>query len=185
MIRYVFSFHSQFIYELARAASTAPVPALVKEWVKKISVKIGVTVKYTNRLHTMLVRRANYVRQHFKKLKGGAPQRRFLSNQWTLSLEHSEVDLLTTIEKVRELQEDVTILAEQKAEMEHQVQQVISTNEELCVQTRSLQSEVQTLTSKVLVLGEKTKRLTSEKDIAEASVCQLSETLRQATSGTF
>ena len=95
----------------------------------------------------MLVRRANYVRQHFKKLKGGAPQRRFLSNQWTLSLEHSEVDLLT-IEKVRVLQEDITILTEQKGEMEHQVQQVISTNEELCVQTQSLQSEVQTLISK-------------------------------------
>ena len=74
MIHCVFSFHSQFIYELARAASTALVPALVKEWVKKISAKIGVTVKYTNQLHTVLVRCANYVHQHFKKLKGGAPQ---------------------------------------------------------------------------------------------------------------
>ena len=53
------SIPSHFIYELAKAASTAPVPAVVKKWVKK-SAKIGVTVKYTGWLHTVLVRRANY-----------------------------------------------------------------------------------------------------------------------------
>ena len=51
------------------------------------------------------------------KLKGGAPQRRFLSNQLAFSLEHSEIDLLVTTEKVRELQQSITLLGEQNAEV--------------------------------------------------------------------
>ena len=76
------------------------------------------------------------------KLKGGAPQRRFLSNQLAFSLEHSEIDLLVTTEKVRELQQSITLLDEQNAE-------VMFANKELSIQSKSLQSQVQTLMSYV------------------------------------
>ena len=118
----------------------------------------------------MLVRRANYVRQHIKKLTGGAPQRRFLSKDWMLSLEHSEIELLITVEKIRELQEDVAVLVERNAEVESQFQKVKSDNTELTIQTESLQNKVQGLTDEVTALSKETQRVMREKDEAEKSM---------------
>ncbi len=46
----------------------------------------------TLRLHTVLVCRANYLRQRHRTLSGGAPRRKFLQQDWELKLEREEFD---------------------------------------------------------------------------------------------
>lgn len=66
-------FHSQLLYDITCGDSTSPVVSVVENWIQLIGAKIGVAIKYTKRIHTILVQRANYLKRQRKTLTGGAP----------------------------------------------------------------------------------------------------------------
>ena len=69
-------------------------------------------IRYTKRLHTVLVRRANYIKQRHRNLSGGRgiPRRIFLQQKWELKLERGEFDTPVEIARhVQALEEEVTL----------------------------------------------------------------------------
>ena len=74
--------HSQFIYELTRHEGTSPIVAVVQTWIQKISEKLNIMIRYSERLYGVLVNRANYIRRKVKQCAGSVPKKRFLQLGW-------------------------------------------------------------------------------------------------------
>lgn len=56
-----------------------------------IGKKFETVIVYCQRLHTLLVNRANYLKRKQRVLKGGAPCRKFFQRTWDLKLHKTEV----------------------------------------------------------------------------------------------
>ncbi len=65
-------------------------------------------IKYTERLHEVLVRRANYVTQRVRKCTGGIPRQKFLQNSWELKLKRDEIELTDMTDKICSLQSELS-----------------------------------------------------------------------------
>lgn len=106
--------YSQFLYDITHNDGTSPAALIVKNWIKMIGSKVGIAIKYTQRVSTLLVNRANYLRRKMKTLSGGAPRRNFFQKHWAPQLEAAEVVTHERIqqaeERVEQLQDRVTSL---------------------------------------------------------------------------
>jgi hypothetical protein len=86
-----FHHYSKFLYELTRSDGASPTQSVVSRWVKSIGSKLGITIKLTTRLQTVLINRANHLRGKVKKFSGSANRQRFLQNDWELHLDDEEL----------------------------------------------------------------------------------------------
>lgn len=85
------SFNSQFLYDLTRNDSTSPSSAVVRCWLESIGSKLQTIIMYTERLHTLLVNRANYLKRQMRVLTGGSPRRKFCQKAWNFNVYNAEM----------------------------------------------------------------------------------------------
>ena len=114
----IFILCSQFIYELTRSDSTSPSESVVSKWIRTTGSKLGVTIRHTTRLQTVLIFCANYLRGKLKKYTGSASRRRYLQQVWKLVLEDGEIhtELEDLSSRVEELEDE---LCELRREVSH------------------------------------------------------------------
>ena len=80
----------------------------VVTWVQAISQLLGITLRYTERLHRILVTRAKHLRYQSRKVRGGVQRRKFYDRKWSFV---AETVLDTTLKKENEhLKEKVEVL---------------------------------------------------------------------------
>lgn len=107
-------------------------------------------IRYTKRLHTVLVRRANYIKQRHRNLSGGVPRRRFLQQKWELKLERGEFD--TPVEMARHVQaleEEVTLLSNTRDEMKDRLTSLEAQTVDQASQNHLLSDQVDALQQKL------------------------------------
>ena len=73
----------------------------MKEWVEKLSEKLHVGIKYTQRLHRVLVNRAWHICKKMRALKHGREQRKFLEKEWNFAIQPDELSI-TFLQKENE-----------------------------------------------------------------------------------
>ena len=69
----------------------------VEAWIKAISDCIGVAIRCTDYVFSMLVRRANYLRLKSRKFKGGVQRKRFFETEWQFKVPVSDVVTIDTL----------------------------------------------------------------------------------------
>ncbi len=106
-------FCSTFMYELTKEDSTAPGSDVVKTWAEKIGAHVGVYLRYSQRLHQILVRQANYLRGHVRKCTGSIPKQRLLQQKWALQLLRADVQLQAMQDKMDKLHAELAHAKEQ------------------------------------------------------------------------
>ena len=109
------------MFDLTRCTSSSPAREIVENWIKVLSNHLKSTVNYSERLHKILVNRANFVRLKFKKLKHGRQQSVFLGKQWKLQLLPSELSVVTVTEENKELKRQVSTTMKRVIELNSQV----------------------------------------------------------------
>lgn len=104
-------FYSKFLYKITKSDSTAPGESVVCRWIEKIATNLRLVITYTPRLHTVLVRRANYLWQKVKRMLGSVPKQKLLQQSWEVKLEDDE--LVNLQQNVANLEEQVAELREE------------------------------------------------------------------------
>ena len=89
------------MYKLTQGFRTNPANEVVKEWVEKLSEKLQVGIKYTQRLHRVLVNRAWHICKKMRALKHGREQRQFLEKEWNFAIQPDEFSI-TFLQKENE-----------------------------------------------------------------------------------
>ena len=89
------------MYKLTRGFKTNPSNQVMKEWVEKLSEKLHVGIKYTQRLHRVLVNRAWHICKKMRALKHGREQRKFLERDWNFTIQPDELSV-TLLQKENE-----------------------------------------------------------------------------------
>ena len=115
---------SKFLYDLTRDDGTNPSRSVVQQWLKSIGSKIGVVMRWTQRIHGALVNRANFLKRQQRILKGGAPRARFFQNEWKLNVQVGEI--VTQVEhtlsaEVRKRAEEIRSLEADKLHLQEKV----------------------------------------------------------------
>ena len=92
---------SKLLYDITRNdKASATDPTIVEAWIRCLNEKLHGTIRYTKRLHSILVNRVAHLRHKVKGLKGGRAIERFLSQTWKLQLQDetdaTEVETLRT-----------------------------------------------------------------------------------------
>lgn len=139
-INCLFLVHSQYIYELTWHEGTSPIAAVVQTWIQKISEKLNIMIRYSERLYGVLVNRANYTRRKVKQCAGSIPKKRFLQLGWEFKLERSEVEVNAISQDIEQFKAQITTLESQK---------------------KFLESENQKLQQKTAMLSERIRKITS------------------------
>ena len=75
---------------------------VVCKWIEKLAKKLGTTMKYMHQLHTLLVCRANHLREKVRGFSGSAPKQRFLQQYWTLTLQEDEIAMSEMRKKTKD-----------------------------------------------------------------------------------
>ena len=88
---FLFIYFSKFLYDLTRDDGTNPSCSVVQRWLKSIGSKIGVVLRWTQRIHGALVNRANFLKRQQRILKGGASRARFFQIEWKLNVQVGEI----------------------------------------------------------------------------------------------
>ena len=120
-INCLFLVHSQFIYELTRHEGTSPIAAVVQTWIQKISEKLNIMIRYSERLYGVLVNRANYIRRKVKQCAGSVPKKRFLQLGWEFKLERSEVEVNAISQDIEQFKAQITTLESQKKSLNQRI----------------------------------------------------------------
>ena len=63
-------FPSKFLYDLTRNDGTNSISIIVQRWIERIQQHLRISIHYTERLHTALVKRANYLKVRSKSNRG-------------------------------------------------------------------------------------------------------------------
>lgn len=64
-------------------------------------------IQYTERLHKVLVKRANHLKAKMRSLKGGAPRQRFFQQNWKLQLHPQEIQVSAMQQQIQSLEQQV------------------------------------------------------------------------------
>ena len=122
------TFCSMFLYDITRDDGTNPPSTVVQKWIENIQRQLGIMIQYTDRLHKVLVRRANHLKDKMRHLKGGAPRLRFFQQNWKLQLLPQETQVAAMQQKIDSLQQQVSASAKQldslqskNSKLEHKV----------------------------------------------------------------
>ena len=126
-LEHAFTFCSMFLYDTTRDNGTNPPSTVVQKWIENIQRQLGIMIQYTDRLHKVLVRRANHLKDKMRHLKGGAPRQRFFQQNWKLQLLPQEIQV-TAMQQINSLQQQVIASAKQldssqskNSKLEHKV----------------------------------------------------------------
>ena len=121
------TFCSMFLYDITRDDGTNPPSTVVQKWIENIQRQLGIMIQYTDRLHKVLVRRANHLKDKMRHLKGGAPRQTFFQQNWKLQLLPQEIQV-TAMQQIDSLQQQVSDSAKQldssqskNSKLEHKV----------------------------------------------------------------
>ena len=106
----LFFFYSQFIYELTRQDGTSTLVATVQTWIQKIGDKLGIAIRYSERLYRVLVNRANHIRKKVRQCHGSIPKQKFLQITWEFQLHSDEIEVATLGDKIKALEAEVSAL---------------------------------------------------------------------------
>lgn len=82
---------------MTNEASTSPPPDCINAWLVALSKVVGVTFRMTEYITMTLVRRANYVRNKARSLKGGLQRRKFFSLEWKFRVPAVDVQTLDSL----------------------------------------------------------------------------------------
>lgn len=124
-------FYSMFLYDITRDDGTNPASTVVQKWIENIQHQLGIMIQYTDRLHKVLVRRANHLKDKMRSLKGGAPRQRFFQQNWKLQLLLQEIQVTAMQQEIDSLQQQVSASAEKAASLTEQLDSLQSKNSKL------------------------------------------------------
>ena len=120
------TFCSMFLYDITQDDGTNPPSTVVQKWIENIQRQI--MIQYTDRLHKVLVRQANHLKDKMRRLKGGTPWQRFYQQNWKLQLLSQEIQVTAMQQKIDSLQQQVSASAKQldslqskNSKLEHKV----------------------------------------------------------------
>ena len=156
---YNFYNYSKFLYDLTRGDGSSPTESILRRWIKAIADKIGMTFRYTARLHKTLVVRANHLRLKVKGFKGSAKKQRFLQLEWKLCVSEDTIQFKVMEKKIETLEDEVTEL---KCEVSHAAQDIqelrtvvdeLQEGEEQSVEIQELKTEIKRLHSRARELN--------------------------------
>lgn len=85
---------SKLLYDITSNYGTSA--AIVQAWIRRLNEKIHGAIRYTERLHSVLVHRVAHLRHKLSGLKGGRARGRFLCQTWKLQLQPDETDASDT-----------------------------------------------------------------------------------------
>ena len=120
-----------FPYDITRDDETNPASTVVQKWIENIECQLGIMIQYTDRLHKVLVRQANHLKDKMKSLKGGAPRQRFFQQNWKLQLLPQDLQVTAMQQKINSLQQQVSASAEKAASLSEQLDSLQSKNSKL------------------------------------------------------
>ena len=85
--------------------SSSPTIETVKGWLDALGKKLEVAINYTERLYSVIVSRANYVRRKLRSLKHGRNQENFKALDWELRIHQHELSITSIQKENKQLQQ--------------------------------------------------------------------------------
>ena len=95
---------------------------MLRKWIEAIASKIGVSLKSSDYIRTILVRQASYVKGKVKACTGSAKIQQYLQHEWELKLRKQDNDFLEMKGRVESLKEVMDL----QQEAAHAAQDMIS-----------------------------------------------------------
>ena len=170
IIAYNFYNYSKFLHDLTRGDGASPTESVVRRWIEAIVDKICVTLRYTARLHKILLR-ANHLRLKVKSFKGSVKKQGFLQLEWKLYVSEDTIALKVMENKIEALEDEVTEL---KCEISHTAQDI----QELRTVVDELQ-EGEEQSAEMYQLKTEIKRLQSRARDLTSELCKSSPPTRE------
>ena len=164
-------FPSKFLYDLTRNDGTNPISIIVWRWIEWIQQHLRISIRYTERLHTVLVKRANYLKKKVRSLTGGAPRQRFYQQSWKLQLHPGEIEPLAMKQQIQTLEQEVSAMRDEAADLSEQVSTLQSKN-------KKLESKVCSLSEKLGKGGECATRYRSHSEYSESHKRRLKQAVQ-------
>ena len=115
-IKIAYPFCSRLFYDITHRDPSRPVEHVVRRWIDKLNEVLHCGLKFTHKLSSSLIQRANFLRWKMKN-KGGRQRENILTQNWTLT---SAIDCDAT--SSTSPSEDVTKLTHQVKSLQSQVQ---------------------------------------------------------------
>ena len=151
---------SKFLYELTRHDGHNPSESVLRRWIEAIASKLGVSLKDSEHIRTILIRRSNYLKGKVKAFIGSAKRMQFLQQEWELKLceqniEFSEMEsrLETLEDEVEELHHEVSHAAQDIQELRNKRDELQEREKELTASVSRLQKDNQRLQAKARELS--------------------------------
>ena len=112
--------YSKFLYDLTRCDGAAPGESVIRRWISAITSQLGVTLRHTEHLSTVLIRRANHLHWKVNGFKGSV-KKRFLQQTWKLELSEQDIELKALENKIESLEDE---MIELRREVGHAAQDI-------------------------------------------------------------
>ena len=142
---------SKFLYDLTRHDGHNPSQSVLCKWIEALASKLGVSLKSSEHIRTVLIRRANYLKGKVKACTGSAKRMRYLQQEWELKLCEQDIDFTEMKSRVETLEDEVTELQQEISHAAQDIQQLVQERnehqekEELAVTVSRLQKDNQRL----------------------------------------
>ena len=131
---------------------------MIRRWISANTSQLGVTLRHTDHLSSILIRCANHLRWKVNGFKGSV-KKRFLNQAWKLELSEQHIELKAMVNKIESLEDE---MIELRHEVDHAVQDIHN------LQTEN--SELQDREEQVMAIIE----LKKENKQLQNRVCELS-----------
>ena len=85
--------HSQLLFDTTYEASTNPDKSTVQEWLSILQdfLQCGISFVFSQRLASVVVNRANYIRRTIRSIRGTYGRQKFLQQTWEMKVLESEI----------------------------------------------------------------------------------------------
>ena len=130
MIFFFVCVYSKFLHELTRDGAS-PGESVIRRWISAITLQLGVTLRYTDHLSTILIRRANHLRWKVKSFKGSVKKQQFLQQTWKLELNEQDIELKAMENKIEYLEDEMSELHHEVDHAAQDIQQLLTENSKL------------------------------------------------------
>ena len=105
---------------------------MVQTWIQKIGDKLGIVIRYSERLHRVLVNRANYIQRKVRQCWGSIPKQKFLQITWEFQLHTDDIEVAALGSKIKALEAEVSALRDQHSDIQREVEKLESDKKLLC-----------------------------------------------------
>ena len=136
---------SKILYELTRSDKASPTDSVIRRWIEAIASKLSVILQYTDHLQTVLVVRANHLRQKVRTFKGSTKKQRFLKQDWKLCLNEGDIALNAMEDKIENLEDEVSELQCEIAHASQDIQELRTEIGELMEREQEQSTEINRL----------------------------------------